>query len=267
MLSRLVPVAAPVLTGARHAVLGRRSVAALEFAMVAPVVLTMTLAVFDLARALIAWEEVQHAAEAIVEAAEKLSVTTVNGQPATTLTQTEMQAAMSSIYPEMPGLSFGSGSGVLPGQYAVTLSSVVYLPWCTKTSGCAPQQPNTLWSSYLTEGGPQLITSPASSLQRQCVQLNAVANFPDNSQELADMVTPSQGALGIPLVPQLVADVRYQFQPSFPLFLGKTSFTMWASATLPAPLGSVTQAVSFSNGSSGSTGSVLACTNIPAVPT
>jgi Flp pilus assembly protein TadG len=268
MLNRLIPISVPVPSGPLHMLSERRSVAALEFAMVAPVVLTMTLAVFDLARALVLWEELQHAAEGIVEAAEKLSVTTVSGQPATQLTLTQIQAAMSTIYPEIPGLAFGTGTGVFPGQYSVTLSSVVYLEanntWCTTTSGCTAEEPNTLWSAYLTEGGSQLITTPASSLQRQCVQLTPVQVFPDNSQELTDMVTPGQGTAGIPLVPQLVADVQYKFQPSFPMFLGKTTFTMWASATLPAPLGGVTQAVSFSN--SAGTGSVLACTNIPAPP-
>jgi Flp pilus assembly protein TadG len=269
MLNRLVPITVPARAGARHMFSERRSVAALEFAMVAPVVLTMTLAVFDLARALIAWEELQHAAEAIVEAAEKLSETTVSGQPATQLNLTAIQAAMSTIYPEMPGLAFGAGTGAFPGKYGVTLSSIVFLEanntWCTTTSGCTAETPNTLWSAYLTEGGAQLLTSPVSSLQRQCVALTAVKTFPDNSQELADMVTPSQGATGIPLIPQLVADVQYQFQPSFPLFLGKTTFTIWASATLPAPMGGVTQEISFDP--SAGTGSVLACTNIPAPPT
>lgn len=265
----LPPVGRPVPSRKLAMLSERRSVAALEFAMVAPVVLTMTLAVFDLARALVIWEEVQHAAEAIVEAAEKLSVTTVNSQPATTLTETQIQAAMSTIYPEIPGLSFGNGTGLFPGQYAVTLSSIVYLQsgntWCKKTSGCTAELPNTLWSAYLTEGGSQLMTTPVSSLQRQCKTLTPVLTFPDNSQELTDMVTPSQGALGIPLVPQLVADVQYKFQPSFPLFLGKTSFTIWASATLPAPLGGVTEEVSFSN-TGVNTGAVLSCTNIPSPP-
>ena len=242
----------------------RRSVSVLEFAAVAPVVLMMGLSVFDMARALIIWEEINNAAEAVVESAEKLSVTTVGGAPATTLNVVQMQAAMSTIYAEIPGLQWGSGNGNFTGTFGVTLSSVVYLPWCANTSGCAAQLPNTLWSAFLTEGDSTnyLITTPTSSLQRPCKQLTVVSQFPDNSTQLSVMVTPSSGSLKIPLTPQLVADVQYNFKSSFPLFSNMTLFTLWASATLPAPLGGPEEDVSFDS-SQGTPTSVLVCTNIP----
>jgi hypothetical protein len=242
----------------------QRSVSGLEFAIVAPAVLLLSLAVYDLSRALIIWEELNNAAEAIVESAEKLSVTTVGGQPATTLNIVQIQAALSTIYAEIPGLQWGSGKGNFNGTFGATLSSIVYLPWCPTTSGCAKQSPNTLWSAFLTEGDSTsyLLTSPASALQRQCNQLTPVAHFPDNSTQLSVMVTPQSGSLKIPLTPQLVADVQYNFTSSFPLFSKLTLFTLWASATLPAPLGGPESDVAFDS-SLGQPPSVLVCTNIP----
>jgi hypothetical protein len=234
----------------------RRSIAALEFALIAPVLATLTVGIFDLARGFIIWEQINDAAEAIAEAAEKLSVTTnAQGQPATMLTATQMQAAMSTVYAEIPGLQWGTGTGMFPGQFSVTLSGVVYLQanqtWCTTNSGCTEQLPYTLWSSFFTEqpqAGGQLITSPASALLRSCNgPLTPVAQFPDSpgTNQLLFMVRPGMHGVTVPLVPQVVADVRYDFTPNFPFVLGSGAITLWASATLPAPLGGVTQEIAF----------------------
>jgi hypothetical protein len=250
----------------------RRSIAALEFALVAPILATLTVGIFDLARAFSIWEQINDAAEAIAQAGEKLSVTVnAQGQAATTLTATQMQAAMSTVYAEIPGLQWGTGTGIFPGQFAVTLSSVVFLQanqtWCTTNSGCTEQLPYTLWSSFFTEqGGAQLITGPADQLLRSCNgPLTPVAQFPDSpgSNQLLYMVRPSMAGVTVPLVPQVVADVRYDFTPNFPFALGAGTITLWASATLPAPLGGVTQEISFNNAAP--TGNVVQC-NIPPPP-
>jgi hypothetical protein len=246
----------------------RRSIAALEFALIAPILATMTVGIFDLARAFIIWEQINDAAEAIAEAAEKLSVTTdAQGQPAAMLTAAQMQAAMSTVYAEIPGLQWGTGTGMFPGQFSVTLSGVVFRQanqqMCSTNTGCTEQRPYTLWSSFFTEqpqGGTQLITSPASQLLRSCNgPLTAVAQFPDRpgTNQLLYMVRPSMPGVTVPLVPQVVADVRYDYTPNFPFFLGSGAITLWASATLPAPIGGVTQAITFNNAAPA--GNVVQC--------
>jgi Flp pilus assembly protein TadG len=252
----------------------RHGVAAMEFAMVAPVMVTFVWGVYDVVRALVAWEETCRAAEAVAQAAEKMSYTGTSyppgsqnaGAPMTSLTATQMQAAMSSIYSQMPWLNLGSNTGPLRGNYSVTLSGVAFTPLCPAKSSnnCQAQTPTVLWSSYLTEGGAQLLTPSNSqiSLYRVCGPLVPVAQFPNNGSQLLDMINPNMVANGVTnmnLIPQVVADVQYIFTPSFPL-LSKTSFTFWASASFPAPVGGDDQQIVFNKtGSGGVAGTVEDC--------
>jgi hypothetical protein len=244
-LGRLVACALPQAAA-------RRGVAALEFALVAPVMAIMFFGTLDICRAYLAWQEVNDAAEAIVQAAEKLSITA--NSPTTQLTAAQMQAAMSSIYVEMPGLDYGFGDGLLgTGQFTAILSEVDFAPLCATTANCAPQTPQTLWSSWLTEGGsspPLMLSTAQFPLYRACGPLTPVARFPNDDTQLTTMITPTKtqiangGSAGITLVPQLVADVRFTFIPTFHVFVPQVVF--WASASLPAPLGPTSQEVTFS---------------------
>ena len=228
----------------------RRAVAAVEFALVLPLMVTMFWGVYDLARALIAWEETCSAAQQIAQAAEKLSV--VAGSSLTVLTSTQMQDAMTTIYAQMPGLNLGDGSGSMTGAFAVTLSGIAYLPLCSTPTGCGPQTPTTLWSSNLTQGGGQLNAPSATRpLLRGCGSLTPVATFPDGPTQLLVMIRPAAS----PLTPQVVADVQYVFVPSFPLFPGTVHF--FASASLPVPHGDDTQEVTLNT--SGPPGNVVVC--------
>jgi Flp pilus assembly protein TadG len=260
-----------------------RSVAAMEFALVAPILITLTLATYDLARALLIWQQINNAAEAIAEAAEKIAANN-NSQ----LTMAQMNNAMSTIYAEVPGLNLGNGTGSFPGKFGVTLSEVVYLPFCTtavpsaatcSTTGYALtnggiQQPYTLWSAYLTEGGSSLMPF-TSSMLRKCnpggstdSPLTSVSAFPDASNELQVMVNPDMdGAqVALTMTPQVVADVQYVFIPSFPLYslLSKTGLTLWASATMPVPTGGLTQEITYTGtGADDGTTNPEVCTLIP----
>ncbi len=230
---------------------GRSGTAGLEFALIAPVVVAIILGVVDMARATTIWAQTSSAALAVALAAQSLSLTSDPTQ--TTLTATQMQNAMTTIYAVIPGLIPGNGSST--GAYSVTVSGVVFTPTCAASSGCAAQTPYTLWTSSLSKGGSQLITS---SVERSCGKLTLVAKLSNSSARLAQMVSPAalSGGTTITQAPQIVADVQYVYTPIFSLFLG--TMTFWATAVLPAPIGNVGQTVSFS--ATAPTGNVVSCT-------
>lgn len=241
----------------------RRSIASVEFALIAPILLSISLASLDLSRALLVWQQVNDAAEAVVENAEKMSVTTnKDGLVVSALTPAAIQAAMSTIYAQMPGIFVSRPNspfgGVFPGSFAVTLSSVAFTPLCNPnatptTPACTlanvpPQSPVTVWSSYLTRGkGNTRINlnytpEPNNPLLRPCGANAMVARsqFPNTIPgQFTTMIDPTkvQGAPKMVLVPQLVADVQYNFVPLFSLVFGNVTIPFVASAALPAPVG------------------------------
>jgi hypothetical protein len=163
-----------------------------------------------------------------------------------------MQDAMSTIYAEMPWLNLGQGNGAFTGSYAVTLSGVSFEKRCVAQvpNNCAPQTPNVLWSSYLSQGYGQLKAPPPNNpklLWRLCGSLKPVAKFPNDSTQLTVMIDPNQvigGVTNLIDIPQVVADVQFSYSPSFPL-LSAFSYTFYASATFPAPLGGDDQEIVY----------------------
>jgi hypothetical protein len=230
----------------------RRSVSALEFAIIAPVLITMMFGVWDISRALIVWQETYNAAQAVAQAGEKLSITA--GSTLSTLTASQMQDAMTSVYAEIPGLNKGDGTGEFTGPYSVTLSSVTFLPLCTTATGCARQSPLLLWTSSLTEGGGQL----ATGYLRPCGTnaLKIVSQFPSNSTTLASMADPDPDyKTTMNVAPQVVADVQYTYTPITTLYLLPVTF--WASSAFPAPVGNTDQETTFNT--TGGTSGVTVC--------
>ncbi len=240
----------------------RRGVAAMEFALISPVMLLILFGTLDFCRAFIAWQEVNYAAEAIVQAAEKLSVVNSTAAIPASLTDVQLQSAMSSIYAEMPGLDKGLGDGWLgPGGYGVTLSEVVFTPVCQATVNCKPQTPYVYWSTYLQESnGTTALNQPPAVLNppplRSCgAPLSPVPSFTNDSQQLKEMVDPLANvqaggiALQVTLPPQLVADVSFTFVPYFnsvfATFVPPGAFTFHVSATLPTPVGDTSVPVVF----------------------
>jgi len=234
--------------------IGKRAIASLEFAFAAPLLLTMMLTCVDAARAYLIWAQVHNAANAIAEAAEKMSVTTnpTTGAITSQLTADQMQQAMTTVYAEIPQLNLGNGGGLFPDPYAVALSSVSYTPLCSSASTCGAQTPYVVWSSYLSVGGPALY----QGYMRPCGTLQAVTQFRDNNGNINEMPSPVlAGGTTMTLAPQVVADVVYTFHPFFPLFIGTTQII--ASATMPVPIGGLTQVVTFNT--SAATGNVRSC--------
>jgi hypothetical protein len=233
-----------------------RGVASLEFAMVAPILISLPLITLDAGRAFLIWALVHNAANAIAEAAEKMSVTTdpSTGAITTQLTADQMQQAMTVIYAEIPQLNLGNGGGLFPDAYAVVLSSVSYTPLCTAATGCGTQTPYVVWSDYLTVGGQNLY----QGFMRPCGTLQSAASLPDNNGNINKMPSPVlAGGMAMTLSPQIVADVVYSFHPFFPLFEGTTALQIIATATMPVPVGGLNQVVTLNT--SASMGNVESC--------
>ena len=106
----------------------RRSVAALEFVLVAPVLLVLLFGVYDLSSALIYYEEVYSAAHSI---AASISNAAVQSDGANSLTYSQVQQVESMIWGEIPSLRAGYQDGIK----SVTVSSVVFEPLI---AGCNP---------------------------------------------------------------------------------------------------------------------------------
>jgi hypothetical protein len=241
----------------RRSLASRRGVASLEFALASPMMIALTLNGVDAARAYLIWSQIHYAANAIAEAAEKMSITTnpTTGAITTSLTADQMQQAMSVVYAEIPQLNLGNGGGLFPDNIAVVLSSVSYTPLCTAATGCGTQTPYLVWSSYLSAGGPSLF----QGFDRHCGTFSQVARFQDSNANVSQMISPVMaGGTAMTLVPQLVADVVYSFHPFFPpLFKGTGQIQIVASATMPSPVGGLNQVVTLNTNAS--TGNVLSC--------
>jgi Flp pilus assembly protein TadG len=230
-------------------------VASLEFAVAVPVFLILSLSAVDAARAFLIWAQVHNAANAIAEAAEKLSVTTnaTTGAVTSQLTADQMQQAMSVVYAEIPQLNLANPGGLFPGAIAVALSSVSYSPLCAAAASCGSQTPFVVWSNYLSVGGPNLYLG----YMRPCGNLQNVPQFKDNNGNINEMPSPVlAGGTAMTLTPQLVADVVYTFKPFFSFFIGQTQIV--ASATMPVPIGGLNQVTTLNT--SASTGNVRSCT-------
>jgi Flp pilus assembly protein TadG len=243
--------------------MAQRGVASLEFALVAPILLALTLFGIDCARAFLIWREIHNAALAIADNAGKLSVTYITdpttGKVTATseLTYDQMQQAMSTIYAEIPALNLGNGTGLFPDNFAVTLSSIEFYPLCAaaNTTSCGTQKPRVLWSTSLERSGVAPAPKLIENVYRSCGigVLTPKPAFADDASQYITMIDPAmaqiQGAdttLTVP--PQIVADVQYHFVPWAPFFFRPSTF--YASAAVPAPVGGLDQTTSV-NGAIG----------------
>jgi Flp pilus assembly protein TadG len=228
---RLGPVArySRIVTGSKRcghrAYVRRRGMVALEFAMISPVLITMVLGTWDIARALIVWQETLAASEWIAFTAQTLAV-----QPdlSTDLSPHHATLAMTTFYGAMPKIR----QGLYPGVYSVTLSGV----WFNTVAGIVTA--NLEWSVPLTVG-----TSPPmiSNVTRTCGNpITQVSTWPGNQTNLQVVATQ-----GVTLAPSIVvADVHYRYTPTFFNFLtGPVDF--WESYQLPNLSGAATQLLTY----------------------
>lgn len=203
--------------------MGRRASAGLEFAIIAPVMGTMVVGVFDITRAMIAYRQVTNVAQSVTEIATEMSV---QADQTTSLTTTQARTAMTAIYALIPGLKSGADNSA----FSVTLSAVVF---SASPSGCSgagcTYTGNVAWSTYLAQGSTAL---------RACGKVAQVAA--GTAVTMSNLPTAGMTAL----TSVLVADVSYTYTPLFTSFV-TGSFVMSRTAMLPPRSGPASQYVQY----------------------
>ncbi len=205
----------------------RRGVAAVEFALVAPIMIVMMIGVFDIARAMTVQQEVYNSTHSILVSASSLAVQT---DKTTSLTVTQVQQSLSTVFAAMPGRRNGTLSGVT----GVILTSVNFTqsdPTCkpTQSAPCS-YVPNVAWSVAYADpagrNGRKINTFEAAT--RPCMQLNQTAPTQDTPGDLTSVRTLN---LTNP-DPMLIVDTHYRYTPLFFRFItGPIDF--WSSGYWP----------------------------------
>lgn len=187
--------------------------AALEFALTAPIVLAMALGAYDLIGAYLAWRKVTQATQAIGEIATAVAANTDNTN---SLTLGQATTATSALYAYLPSLQSGATS-----SFGVALTGVAFEPTAKNCTGSGCQfKANTTWSRGF---------QGTMSVARPC---GALAAAPDVAAP--DSTTlPSSAFSAAPL---LVVDVGYQFKPVALQFI-KQDITMRRAAYFPMRTG------------------------------
>lgn len=167
-----------------------RGVAALEFALLAPMLMMVSAGLYDLTTAFIAWKRVSLTAQAIAEIATIMAATTAGTNQ---LTLSQATTAASAIYAYLPATQSASAPA-----FGVVMSSIVMQPTVSGCTTACTYTANVAWSG----------TFQGSGTTRQCGTLSFVADTAAPSP--ATLPTDAQGSS-----PLLVVDVNYTFYPLF----------------------------------------------------
>ncbi len=179
----------------RRGVADRSGVAALEFGLLAPVLIVLVMGLYDTTNAVIAWWQLSAAAAATARIATTYAATPNNTN---VLSTDQASTASTAVFAVIPALAHGPASA-----FGVTISSVVMaptVPGCT--AGCT-YVANTAWSLALQ----------GIAVKRPCGQL---AEVPDGTPSSVGTL-PLDAFTASPL---LVVDVTYDFTPMFTQVFG-----------------------------------------------
>ncbi len=132
-----------MLSGSKR---GRSGSVALEFAVVIPVLIVVTLSAFDLIGAVTAWRRVRAAATSTAEIATALAVTSSGGTVSNVLTSSQVNQASTAIFAYLPALR----AATIP--FSVTLSAVYFTPLAVGT-GCSNGSCVCLTTTSAASGG------------------------------------------------------------------------------------------------------------------
>jgi Flp pilus assembly protein TadG len=216
----------------------RRGVAMLEFAIIAPVMVIMATAGFDVTRALVTWQEVETSAEWAAVSAQSLAVNTTALGAETTLTTQQATVAMTTMYGSMPQVF----SGLWSGKYAIAMSGVQwyyvagvakpFLAWTTTLQGLAPSEVRTSqWDGTFL----RTCSAPATPLVQ-------VVTVPNDASVLTTVPTEN---IGKPAT-FVVIDMHYHFVPILPgLDFLTGSIDFYTSFSFPNLIGENNQPLIF----------------------
>jgi Flp pilus assembly protein TadG len=217
----------------------RRGIAMLEFAIIAPVMVMMATAGFDITRALVTWQEVQTASEWAAVSAQSLAVTSTPTGYETDLSIQQATVAMTTIYGSMPQVF----SGLWSGQYAIAMSGIQwylvggtakpFLVWTTTLKDLAPSEVTGQWDGTFFRS----CSSPAA-------QVTQVATVPNDVSILTTVPTENITASST----FVVIDIHYHFVPILPgldYLTGPIDF--YASFAFPNLIGANDQPLKFDN--------------------
>jgi hypothetical protein len=129
----------------------RRSAAAMEFAMVAPLLVVLLFGVYDLSTALIYYEEVYNAAHSIAASVSNQAVVTSGpNEGVNSLTFSQVQQAESMLWGEIPPLR----ADIQDGVKSITISSIVFESTVAGTNPPAGTNyvPVVVWSEAYAGG-------------------------------------------------------------------------------------------------------------------
>jgi Flp pilus assembly protein TadG len=204
----------PARSGSVGLLRSRGGLAGLEFALLAPVLVTMLAGLYDLTLAYIAYERVNLCAQTIGQIA---TIQAAGSTATNTLSLSQATASASAAYAYLPKLLNAS-----PPAFGVTISSVVMTPTVSGCSSGCTYTAHVAWSG-IYEG--------AAGLKRPCDTTQGASVITQSSDTAATSPTtlPSDVYSAAPLV---VVDVTYQFTPLFFKFI-TSSFTIVKSAYLP----------------------------------
>ncbi len=190
----------------------RSGVAALEFALIVPAMVLLTVGVLDMSKAVILRQQIYNAAHTIPLSA---SIVAVQANKTTSLSVVQAQQQMSAIYAEMPWLA----DGIADGVRSVTLSSVTFvpIPGCPPVIGTSCYIPNVTWSLAYPGGVGDPNAKQWQSVTRSCVvpptQIHPTASPPVSPLTIPLPLTVLRTLDVTQPDPILVADVHIQYRP------------------------------------------------------
>lgn len=239
---------------ARSAAIGadRRSVAAMEFALVAPLLVILFFAVYDITDAMITYEEVFTAAHLIAASASNLSVQ--GSDSSTKLYYGQVQLEASAIFAEMPTLRTGFHHGIksvtissvnfeavpttpacTPGSSSTPCSYAAYVVWSAAYAGPPAAASNIVVTPALRSCATQTANAQGTETLVATSALNQVGPTGGSPSDLTtirtkNITTPDTYAAAPD--PIIVVDVHYKYVPLFNMFV-KHAVDFWANAYWP----------------------------------
>ncbi len=183
----------------------RSGVAALEFALLAPVMATLLFGMVDVTQAIIAYRKVNIVAQ---ETAEILTELALQPNQTSFLSVSTLNQGSSQIYSVFPNLVNYTPSSPNNATYAVTVSNVAFVgtapQGCVTGVNCSTYNANLAWSVPLARG--QQITRPCGPVDQV-----TPATTPSTSNVPTSGMTTLQS--------MIVVDVVYDFTPIFGVFI------------------------------------------------